>query len=59
MSANRKYLERCGWRLWSRKKHGMYIKELWYHPRDGSRTYNQQDAVAEQRRFNKERKANG
>lgn len=45
-----KYLESRGWRLWSRRKHGMYIKERWYHPSNGMLVFNQTEALIEQRR---------
>jgi hypothetical protein len=53
VSKNREYLESKGWRLFSRRKYGMYIKELWYHPRDGSVVFNQEQAVREQRMFDR------
>ena len=48
-SKNRQWLESRGWRLWSRRKSGMYIKEQWYHPRDGSVTMNQGEAIRAER----------
>jgi len=56
MSKNREYLESKGWRLFSRRKFGMYIKEQWYHPRDGSVTFNQEQAVREQRIIDRAKK---
>ena len=54
VSKNRQFLEAHGWRLWSRRKMGMYIKERWYHPYTGAVTFNQTQAIIEQRRINRE-----
>jgi hypothetical protein len=56
MSKNSEYLITKGWRLFSRRKHGMYIKERWYHPRNGAETLNQEQAVREQRKLDKAKK---
>ena len=50
MSKARVYLESKGWRLWSRRKFGMFIKEQWFHPDDGTVVLNQGEALREQRR---------
>jgi len=56
MSKNKVYLESHGWRIFSRRKHGMYIKERWYHPDDGSVTFNQEEAMREQKLRNAAKK---
>jgi hypothetical protein len=55
VSKNRQWLEARGWRLFSRRKHGMYVKERWYHPRDGSKTLNQEEAMRSQREHAKQK----
>lgn len=56
MSKIGQWLEARGWRLYSRRKYGMYIKEHWYHPRDGAHTYNQGQAVRIEKEFQAQKK---